>query len=252
LALSERQKQLYARHLVLPGIGERGQQALLDARVLLIGAGGLGSPIALYLAAAGVGRLTIVDDDKVELSNLQRQIIHRADELDHPKAQSAARTLANHAPDIEVVPLVERFNDQNASRLVSEADVVVDCVDNFETRYLASKVCVEQGKPFVHGSIYRFEGQATTFAADGQPCYHCLYPEPPSPETIRPGSETGLFGVLPGIIGCIQASETIKLITGFGNPLFGKLLVYDADGQDFRKMKYLAEPDCPVCGDKNK
>lgn len=248
--LSQQQSTRYARHLMLPEVGEAGQQKLLEARVLLIGAGGLGCPAALYLAAAGVGTLGIIDFDRVDLTNLQRQILHSENTVGQPKVESARRTLSGINSDIKIVPIQEKLSRDNAMRILADYDIVVNGCDNFPTRYLLNDACVLTKKPMVDGSIYRFEGQVTVFAPCKGPCYRCLYPEPPPPEMAPSCQDAGVLGVLPGIIGSIQAVEAIKLILGQGEPLIGRLLMYDALAQKFREMKVRRDPACPVCGDK--
>jgi molybdopterin/thiamine biosynthesis adenylyltransferase len=248
--LDESQRARYSRHLLIPEIGVRGQQRLLDAKVLLIGAGGLGSPAALYLAAAGVGRLGIVDDDVVDESNLQRQVLHSTAALGEPKVESAARRLRGLNPDVEVVPYGERLTADNIDPILDEDwDVVVDGADNFPTRYLLNDASVWHGVPVVHGSIFRFEGQATVFKPGAGPCYRCLFPEPPPPELAPSCAEGGVLGVLPGVIGSIQGAETLKLVLGIGEPLIGRLLLYDALAATFDQVAVRRDPKCPVCGD---
>jgi molybdopterin/thiamine biosynthesis adenylyltransferase/rhodanese-related sulfurtransferase len=249
--LSPEQRSRYSRHLLIPEVGEEGQQRLLDARVLLIGAGGLGSPASLYLAAAGVGTLGIVDADVVDESNLQRQIVHSTERLGEPKVQSAKRTLEALNPDVRVVPFEERLTSENVDRILGEGwDVIVDGADNFPTRYLVNDASVWSGIPVVHGSIFRFEGQVTLFAPGaGGPCYRCLFPQPPPPELAPSCAEGGVLGVLPGIIGSIQANEALKLILGRGDSLAGRLLLFDALGTTLDEVTVTRNPDCPVCGD---
>src|SRR5712672_189430 len=248
--LTDAQRNRYSRHLLVPEVGEAGQAKLLKAKVLLIGAGGLGSPAALYLAAAGVGRLGIVDDDVVDESNLQRQILHSTDRVGMPKTESAKKTLQALNPDVVVDEHRVRLQRDNALELFSKYDLIVDGSDNFGTRYLVNDACVLLGKPNVHGSIFRFDGQATTFVpGGGRPCYRCLFPEPPPPELAPSCQEAGVLGVLPGIIGLIQAVAAVKLLLGRGEPLVGRLLLYDALEQKFREVKYARDPACPACGD---
>ncbi len=240
----------YSRHLLIPEIGEAGQLALLDARVLMIGAGGLGSPASLYLAAAGVGRLGIVDADVVDESNLQRQIVHSTKSLGTPKVLSAKAALEALNPDVEVVPYEERLTSENIDRILAEGwDVIVDGADNFPTRYLVNDASVWHDIPVVHGSIYRFEGQVTVFRPQVGPCYRCLFPSPPPPELAPSCAEGGVLGVLPGIIGSLQASEALKLTLGIGEPLVGRLLLVDALEASFSEVKLRRDPDCPVCGE---
>jgi molybdopterin/thiamine biosynthesis adenylyltransferase/rhodanese-related sulfurtransferase len=248
--LSAEQRSRYSRHLLIPEVGEDGQQRLLDARVLLVGAGGLGSPASLYLAAAGVGTLGIVDADVVDESNLQRQIVHSTDRLGEPKVLSAKRTLEALNPDVRVVPFEERLTSDNIERILGDGwDVIVDGADNFPTRYLVNDASVWHGVPVVHGSIFRFEGQVTLFAPGVGPCYRCLFPQPPPPELAPSCAEGGVLGVLPGIIGSIQASETLKLILERGDTLAGRLLLFDALGTTLDEVTVRRDPDCPVCGD---
>ncbi len=248
--LSVEQRQRYARHIVMPEMGEEGQLKLIDASVLLIGAGGLGSPAAIYLAAAGVGRIGIVDFDVVDTSNLQRQIVHRLDDVDKPKVESAARTIAQLNPDVQVVGHRTQLSSQNAFNIISQYDIVINGSDNFPTRYLVNDACVLLGKTLVDASVLRFEGQLTVFdATNNGPCYRCLYPEPPPPGEVPSCAEGGVLGVLPGIIGSLEALEAIKIIIGQGSPLVGRLLQYDALEGEFYEMKITKNPDCPVCGE---
>jgi molybdopterin/thiamine biosynthesis adenylyltransferase/rhodanese-related sulfurtransferase len=248
--LSPEQRSRYSRHLLIPEVGEDGQQRLLDARVLLVGAGGLGSPASLYLAAAGVGTLGIVDADVVDESNLQRQIVHSTDRLGEPKVLSAKRTLEALNPDVRVVPFEERLTSENVERILESGwDVIVDGADNFPTRYLVNDASVWHGIPVVHGSIFRFEGQVTVFAPGAGPCYRCLFPQPPPAELAPSCAEGGVLGVLPGIIGSIQANETLKLILDRGETLAGRLLLFDALGTTLDEVKVQRDPYCPVCGD---
>ena len=247
--LTSAQRQRYARHLVLPEVGEQGQQRLLDSRVAIIGAGGLGSPVALYLAAAGVGHLTIIDHDVVDLSNLQRQILHGVDRIGRPKVASARQTISGINPDVEVVTHQTQLQASNALDLLRDCDLIVDGADNFPTRYLVNDASLHLRIPVVHGSIFRFEGQAAVFAPYEGPCYRCLFAQPPPPELSPNCAEAGVFGVLPGIIGSIQAMEAIKLLLGLGDPLVGRLLLYDALEQDFSTVKVNRNPDCPACAD---
>jgi molybdopterin/thiamine biosynthesis adenylyltransferase/rhodanese-related sulfurtransferase len=248
--LTPEQRSRYSRHLLIPEVGEDGQQRLLDARVLLVGAGGLGSPASLYLAAAGVGTLGIVDADVVDESNLQRQIVHSTDRLGEPKVASAKRTLEALNPDVKVVPFQERLTSENVDRILSEGwDVIVDGADNFPTRYLVNDASVWSGIPVVHGSIFRFEGQVTVFSPGVGPCYRCLFPQPPPPELAPSCAEGGVLGVLPGIIGSIQANETLKIILDRGDSLAGRLLLFDALGTTLDEVTVRRNPECPVCGD---
>jgi sulfur-carrier protein adenylyltransferase/sulfurtransferase len=240
----------YSRHLLIPEVGEEGQLKLLDSKVLLIGAGGLGSPAALYLAAAGVGRLGIVDADVVDESNLQRQIIHSTERLGEPKVDSAKRTIEALNPDVQVVAYKERLTSENVERILADGwDVIVDGADNFPTRYLVNDAAVWHDIPVVHGSIYRFEGQVTVFKPGEGPCYRCLFPTPPPPELAPSCAEGGVLGVLPGIIGSLQANEALKLALGIGESLVGRLLLFDALSTELNEVKLRRDPDCPVCGE---
>jgi molybdopterin/thiamine biosynthesis adenylyltransferase/rhodanese-related sulfurtransferase len=248
--LTPAQRSRYARHLLIPEVGEKGQQKLLDSRVLLIGAGGLGSPASLYLAAAGVGTIGIVDGDVVDDSNLQRQIVHSSDRLGEPKVESAKRTLQGLNPDVEVITYQERVDSENIERILADRwDVIVDGTDNFPTRYLLNDASVWHSIPVVHGSIYRFEGQLTVFHHADGPCYRCLYPSPPPPELAPSCAEGGVLGVLPGIVGSLQASEALKLLLGVGESLAGRLVLFDALYTTFDEVTIKRNPDCPVCGD---
>jgi sulfur-carrier protein adenylyltransferase/sulfurtransferase len=241
----------YSRHLLIPEVGEAGQLKLLDSKVLLIGAGGLGSPASLYLAAAGVGRLGIADADVVDESNLQRQIVHSTESLGEPKVESARHSIEALNPDVQVVAYQERLTSENVERILADGwDVIVDGADNFPTRYLVNDASVWHGIPVVHGSIYRFEGQVTVFKPHEGPCYRCLFPTPPPPELAPSCAEGGVLGVLPGIIGSLQANEALKLALGIGEPLIGRLLVFDALTTEFDEMKLRRDPDCPVCGER--
>ena len=244
------QLQRYSRHFLLPEVGETGQAKLLDAKVLLIGAGGLGSPTAYYLAAAGVGTIGIVDDDTVDRSNLQRQILHNEERVGMPKVESAKLTLQGLNPDVNVIGYRERVNSENIMRLIADYDIVVDGCDNFPTRYLVNDACVFANKPNVHGSIFQFEGQATVFHPGKGPCYRCLFPEPPPPGAAPSCAEAGVLGVLPGLVGCVQAVETVKLILGTGNPLVGRLLHFDTLAMEIKQLKLRRDPECPVCGER--
>ena len=238
----------YSRHFLLPEVGEEGQAKLLDAKVLLIGAGGLGSPTALYLAAAGVGTLGIVDHDTVDMSNLQRQILHTNERVGMPKVESARETLQGLNPDVKVIGYQERLSSENVMRLFADYDVIVDGCDNFPTRYLVNDACVMLGKPNVHGSIFQFEGQASVFYPGKGPCYRCLFPEPPPPGAAPSCAEAGVLGVLPGLVGCVQALETIKLILGAGKPLIGRMMYFDTLSMELRIHKLRKDPNCPLCG----
>jgi molybdopterin/thiamine biosynthesis adenylyltransferase/rhodanese-related sulfurtransferase len=255
--LTDAQRDRYSRHLLLPEVGEAGQAKLLKSKVLLIGAGGLGSPAGLYLAAAGVGTLGLVDADVVDASNLQRQVLHATSRVGQPKVESAEKVLLDLNPDVKVVGYKERLTSANVERLFGDYDVVVDGTDNFPTRYLVNDASVWLGKPVVHGSIFRFDGQLTTFVPDraakrlgiaAGPCYRCLYPEPPPPHLAPSCQEAGVLGILPGVIGLLQATETIKLLLGRGDPLVGRLLTYDSLKMRFRELRLRRAPDCPVCG----
>ncbi|HEX6548261.1 MAG TPA: molybdopterin-synthase adenylyltransferase MoeB [Candidatus Dormibacteraeota bacterium] len=240
----------YARHLILPEVGGAGQRKLLNSSVLLLGAGGLGSPAALYLAAAGVGKLGILDFDTVDASNLQRQILHGVDDIGRPKTESAADRLHRINPDVEVVEHRSHINSENALEIFRPYDLIVDGTDNFPTRYLANDAAYFLAKPLVHGAIYRFEGQMTMFdAAKGTGCYRCLFATPPPPGSVPSCAEAGVFGVLPGIVGSMMAFETIKYILGIGEPLIGKLLIFEGMDMTFRKVNLRRNPNCPLCGD---
>ena len=247
--LSAEQKERYRRHLIIPEVGEEGQAKLLKSKVLLMGAGGLGSPAALYLAAAGVGTLGIIDMDVVDLSNLQRQILHTQDRAGQPKTESARVAIEALNPDVKVIPFQERLTSQNVRQILEGFDLVIDGGDNFPTRYLLNDACVVLGKPNIHGSIYRFEGQVTTFVPKTGPCYRCLYPAPPPPEFAPSCAEAGVLGILPGIVGSLQANEALKLILGVGEPLIGRLLTFDALTTHFSELKLRRDPQCPVCAD---
>ncbi len=248
-ALQPEQRIRYARHLLLPEVGETGQQRLLESRILLLGAGGLGSPAALYLAAAGVGTLGIVDMDVVDASNLQRQILHNVERLGERKVDSAKKTLTALNPDVDVVTYDVRFGADNVLDIVDGYDVIVDGTDNFPTRYLLNDASLLKRIPVVHGSIFRFEGQVTVFDPYNGPCYRCLLPEPPPPELAPSCAEAGVLGVLPGIVGSIQALEAIKMVLDLGDPLVGRLLAYDALEESFRTFKVRRDPKCPSCGE---
>lgn len=246
--LTPEQLTRYSRHFILPEIGEEGQKKILKSKVLLIGTGGLGSPLGLYLAAAGVGTLGLVDFDKVDLSNLQRQIIHTNDEIGKPKIDSAEKRIKAMNPDTKVIKYPVRLTSQNALEILKDYDVIIDGTDNFPTRYLTNDACVFLKKPNIYGSIFRFDGLTTVFKTDEGPCYRCLYPEPPPPGMVPSCAEGGVLGVLPGVIGLIQATEALKLICGIGRTLVGRLMVYDALQMTFRELKLRKDPDCPVCG----
>jgi adenylyltransferase/sulfurtransferase len=246
--LSNDEIKRYSRHLIMPEVGIEGQRKLKAGSVLCIGAGGLGSPAALYLAAAGVGKIGIVDFDVVDFSNLQRQIIHGTPDVGRSKLASAKDRLNAINPHVEIETFEEMLSSENAMRLFANYDIILDGTDNFPTRYLVNDACVLLGKPNTYGSIFRFEGQASVFATKNGPCYRCLYPEPPPPGLVPSCAEGGVLGVLPGIIGIIQATEAIKLMTGLGEPLIGRFLIYDALRMKFRELKLKKDPDCPVCG----
>ena len=248
-ALSNAEVARYSRHLIMPEVGMDGQLKLKAASVLCIGAGGLGSPVAMYLAAAGVGRLGIVDFDVVDYSNLQRQVIHGTPDVGRPKLDSARDSLHAINPEVHVETHEVALSSSNALDVLGGYDVIVDGTDNFPTRYLVNDACVLLGKPNAYGSIFRFEGQASVFAAKDGPCYRCLYPEPPPPGLVPSCAEGGVLGILPGVVGTIQATEAVKLIMGVGEPLVGRFLVYDALRMRFRELKLRRDPDCPVCGD---
>src|SRR5947207_137360 len=246
--LSNEEILRYSRHLIMPEVGMEGQQKLKAAKVLCIGTGGLGSPLALYLTAAGVGTLGLVDFDVVDYTNLQRQVIHSTPDVGRPKLESAEEKLRALNPYVEIRKFETRLSSANALDIFHDFDVIADGTDNFPTRYLVNDACVLTGKPNVYGSIFRFEGQASVFATKDGPCYRCLYPEPPPPGLVPSCAEGGVLGVLPGIIGVIQATETVKLILGIGEPLIGRFLIYDALRMRMRELKLRKDPDCPVCG----
>jgi molybdopterin/thiamine biosynthesis adenylyltransferase/rhodanese-related sulfurtransferase len=248
--LDDAKRRRYSRHLLIPEVGEEGQLRLLESRILLIGAGGLGSPASLYLAAAGVGTLGIVDDDAVDETNLQRQIVHSTERLGESKAESAKRTIEALNPDVTVKVVRERLTSENVDRILGEGwDVIVDGADNFPTRYLLNDASVWHDIPVVHGSIFRFEGQTTVFKPKEGPCYRCLFPQPPPPELAPSCAEGGVLGVLPGIVGSLQANEALKLALGMGDPLVGRLLVFDALETQFTEIALRRDPECPVCSD---
>lgn len=248
--LTADQRRRYSRHLLIPEVGESGQRKLIDARVLLVGAGGLGSPAALYLAASGIGTIGVIDADTVDDSNLQRQVAHNLDRIGMPKVESARIAMEGLNPDVNVETHQVRLTKDNALGIFADYDVIVDGADNFATRYLINDVCVTLNKPNIHGSVFRFEGQATVFLPHEGPCYRCLFPDLPPPELAPSCAEAGVLGVLPGTIGLIQATETIKLILGIGEPLVGRLLLYDALATEFRELRLKRNPECPVCGDR--
>ncbi|MFY9528735.1 MAG: molybdopterin-synthase adenylyltransferase MoeB [Candidatus Acidiferrales bacterium] len=248
-ALSKEEVLRYSRHLIMPEVGMEGQLKLKQAKVLLVGTGGLGAPLGLYLAAAGVGRLGLVDFDTIDFTNLQRQIMFATTDVGRPKLEAAGERLGNLNPEIQIDRFETHLTSENALEMLRDYDIVVDGTDNFPTRYLVNDACVLLGKPNVYGSIFRFEGQASVFGYPGGPCYRCVYPEPPPPGLVPSCAEGGVLGVLPGIIGSIQAMETLKLILGKGEPLVGRLLLFDALGMKFRELKLRKNPECPVCGE---
>lgn len=249
--LTKDEKKRYARHLTIPDVGLEGQKRLKAAKVLCVGAGGLGSPVTMYLAAAGIGEIGLVDFDRVDFSNLQRQILHATGDVGKLKTDSAFERLAGINPEVKVTTYKEAMNDQNAASIAEPYDLIIDGTDNFTTRYLTNDLAVLTGKPNVYGSIYRFEGQVTIFAPHlGGPCYRCLFPEPPEPGQVPSCAEGGVLGVLPGVIGCLQANEAIKLILGIGEPMIGRLLHFDALSFRFREIKLRRDPECAVCGEE--
>ncbi|MCF7803189.1 MAG: molybdopterin-synthase adenylyltransferase MoeB [Candidatus Marinimicrobia bacterium] len=247
--LSQEELERYSRHLIMPEVAMRGQKALREARVLVVGAGGLGSPLVSYLAAAGVGTLGVIDFDVVDFTNLQRQVIYSTDDVGRKKLDAATERINQINPQVKVIPHETRLTSENALDIIDDYDIVVDGTDNFPTRYLVNDACVLLGKPNVYGSIFRFEGQATVFATEDGPCYRCLYPEPPPPGLVPSCAEGGVLGVLPGIVGTIQATETIKLLIDRGESLAGRLLLFDALKMKFRELEVRKDPDCPVCGE---
>jgi sulfur-carrier protein adenylyltransferase/sulfurtransferase len=249
VTLSKEEILRYSRHLIMPEVGMEGQLKLKQAKVALIGTGGLGAPLGMYLAAAGIGRIGLVDFDVVDFTNLQRQVIHGTKDVGRKKLDSAADTMLDINPFLEIDRHETALTSENALQILRDYDIVVDGTDNFPTRYLVNDACVLLGKPNVYGSIFRFEGQATVFATENGPCYRCLYPEPPPPGLVPSCAEGGVLGILPGTIGLIQATETVKLILGIGEPLIGRLLLYDALAMRFRELKLRRNPECPVCGD---
>lgn len=242
------QRRRYSRHFLVPEIGEEGQRKLLDTKVMMIGAGGLGAPAALYLAAAGIGTIGIIDDDIVDESNLQRQVSHTTDRVGMPKAESAKIAIQALNPDVEVITYQTRLDKTNVLDIFRDYDIIFDGTDNFSTRYLINDACVLLGKPNVHGSIYRFEGQTTVFHPPAGPCYRCIFPDPPPPDLAPNCAEGGVLGVLPGTIGILQSTEVLKLALGIGNPLIGRLLMYDALEEEFRELTLDRDPNCPMCG----
>jgi adenylyltransferase/sulfurtransferase len=242
----------YARHFTLPEVGEKGQAKLLEGKVLCIGAGGLGSPVAFYLAAAGVGTIGVVDNDVVDMSNLQRQILHTNDRVGMPKVESAQKTLNALNPDVKIVQFNERLSSENVMRIIKDFDIIINGCDNFPTRYLINDACVMAKKPLVDGSIFQFEGQATVFYPGRGPCYRCLFPEPPPPGAAPSCAEAGVLGVLPGLVGCVQALEAMKLILGAGKPLIGRMMHFDTLSSEVRVLKLRRDPNCLVCGENPK
>nr|WP_228486352.1 molybdopterin-synthase adenylyltransferase MoeB [Paludibaculum fermentans] len=248
MSLTAEELDRYSRHIMLPEVGAEGQEKLKNSKVLLVGTGGLGAPLGLYLAAAGVGTIGLVDFDTVSVSNLQRQVIHGTKDIGRRKLDSAADTLLDINPNVNIVKHEVALTSENALAIVGAYDVVADGTDNFPTRYLVNDACVLTGKPNAYGSIFRFEGQASVFATEEGPCYRCLYPEPPPPGLVPSCAEGGVLGILPGVIGLIQATEVVKLLLGIGQTLAGRLLLYDAMNMKFRELKLRKNPDCPVCG----
>jgi molybdopterin/thiamine biosynthesis adenylyltransferase len=242
------QLQRYSRHLILPEVGEEGQVRLLEAKVFIVGAGGLGSPAGYYLAAAGIGTLGIIDNDEVELSNLQRQIVHCTGTIGLPKVQSAKNTLESLNPDVHVIPVKAELTRQNIPELINGYDIIVDCSDNFATKFLVNDACFIQRKPLITGAVFKFEGQITVVIPHEGPCYRCLFEEPPPSDTAASPQDSGLLGVIPGVIGTLQAAEVLKLIIGTGEILRGELLIYNALNTSFRKVKIPRNPVCPLCG----
>lgn len=249
MKFTDQQLQRYSRHLILPEIGEQGQTKLLNAKVFIVGAGGLGSPVGYYLAAAGVGTIAIIDNDEVDLSNLQRQIAHSTRTVGVPKVESAKYTFESLNPDVEIVPVRQRLTKQNIFALIKDYDIVVDCSDNYATRFLVNDACVMEKKPLVTGAIFKFEGQLTVVIPGDGPCYRCLFEEPPPPGILPSPQGVGLLGVIPGVIGTLQAAEILKLITNAGQILKGELLIFDALKPSFRKVRIPRNPECAVCSD---
>ncbi len=247
-AMTPQQVQRYSRHIIMPQVGSLGQRKLMDASVLLVGAGGLGSPLAMYLAAAGIGKIGIVDFDDVDITNLHRQLLHGHDDIGRPKVDSAEDTIREINPDAEIVKIAKHINSENAMEIAEEFDILIDGTDNFPTRYLINDLGVLMNKPVVHGSIFMFDGQVTTFLPE-QGCYRCLYPAPPPPGMVPSCAEAGVLGVLPGIVGSLMATEAIKLILGTGKPLVNRLLMVDALDMDMRTVKIRKDPNCPACGE---
>ena len=250
IEFTDEQIERYSRHIILPEVGGSGQQKMLEARVLLLGAGGLGSPAAYYLAAAGIGNLGIVDFDRVDLSNLQRQIIHSTERIGMLKTESAKKTIEALNPDVNISLYNERLDSSNIMNLIESYDYIVDGSDNFPTRYLVNDACIMRNKTLIHGSIYRFEGQVTVFKPGDGPCYRCLYPEPPPPGMVPNCQEGGVLGVLAGVIGNLQGVEVLKLVLGIGKPLVGTLIIYDALNTEFRNLRLRKDENCPICSEK--
>jgi molybdopterin/thiamine biosynthesis adenylyltransferase len=248
MSLTEDQLKRYSRHIIIPEIGLEGQLKIAAAKVFIVGAGGLGSPVGYYLSAAGVGTLAIIDNDKVDISNLQRQIAHSTKTIGKPKVESAKNTFESLNPDVHVIPIEQRLTKYNILDMIKDFDIVVDCSDNFATRFLVNDACVMSKKPLVTGAIFKFEGQITVVIPDESPCYRCLFEEPPPPGALPSPQDVGLLGVIPGVIGTLQAVEVLKLIIGTGEILKGELLIYDALKSSFRKVKIPRRPDCPICG----
>lgn len=249
MKFTEDQLQRYSRHIILPEVGEQGQIKILKAKVFIVGAGGLGSPVGFYLSAAGVGTIAIIDNDEVDLSNLQRQIAHSTKTIGKPKVESAKNTFESLNPDIHIIPIKQMLTKHNILDLIKDYDIVVDCSDNYATRFLVNDACVMVKKPLVTGAIFKFEGQLTVVIPGEGPCYRCLFEEPPPPGVLPSPQGVGLLGVIPGVIGTLQAAEVLKLIVGTGHILKGELLIYDALKPSFRKVKIPKNPDCPVCSD---
>ena len=249
---SQEQITRYARHFTLPDVGEQGQAKLMDAKVLCVGAGGLGSPVAYYLTAAGVGTIGIIDHDTVDMSNLQRQILHTNDRVGMPKVESAKMTLSALNPDVNIIPINERLSSENVMQIIKDYDIVINGCDNFPTRYLINDACVMAKKTLVDGSIFQFEGQATVFSPDEGPCYRCLFPEPPPPGMAPSCAEAGVLGVLPGLVGCVQALEAMKVILGAGTPLIGRMMHFDTLSTEIRVLKLRKDPNCLVCSENPK
>lgn len=250
MQLSNQEVMRYGRHLIMPEMGVEGQEKLRAAHILMVGAGGLGSPSALYLAASGVGEMTIIDPDVVDVSNLQRQILHDTSSVGIPKVESAKKRIAEVNPFVKVNAIQDQLSNSNVRELIKNCDIVVDGTDNFQTRYMVNDACVFEKKLNVYGSIFRFDGQSTVFCDPNGPCYRCLYPEPPPPGMVPSCAEGGVLGILPGIVGVIQATEAIKLLIGKGDPLIGRLMLYDALAMKFRELKIRKDPECPVCSAK--